>query len=201
MLLDNKVGRMTKTNQIQKWYIGLLLVLSFGMTSCEQIKPIEDRMNQELKENTQKQEDLLAPLAGRYEGMMDRSAASSASEARKQMEPAKVRLVLVPNTIIVQNPGRNDITLYPTLGGTLSILESPLRQGDEESVIPVAHYSMAKFDDASGRLRLNGNYSSVSAGSVMVYLDGVCKNGHITGRAFSSLTGDLGTVELDRLAD
>lgn len=184
--------------------IGLVLV-SLSLVSCDLVKQAVDREGEAFRENTNKEEASLAPLAGEYRGTL-----RSGSD-----EPKQIKLVLVPNMLVVQNPGRNDITLYPTLGGTMSVVLPPLESAPGspvvvgEDVIPIASYTMAKYDALSGKLKLSGTMMVPSAGSIMVSLDAtfkpagqseVTQPARIEGYAQSSLKGTVGFVELERVS-
>ncbi|HAR41786.1 MAG TPA: hypothetical protein DCS07_04030 [Bdellovibrionales bacterium] len=173
---------------------GLLLALALGTAGCnQQVQDALQREGMELQQNTQRQEDLLAPLVGHYRGML-RQPDGSADKP--------VALVLVPTTIIVQNPGRNDITQYPSLGGTLNVIVPPLREGEADDWITIASYDMASLDGFRSRLTLTGNIQSASIGFIKVHFDGVVHPDYsITARISTSLKGEVGTLELTKIAD
>ena len=167
------------------------LMLAGSLAACEEVNTFVDRESEELRQNIAQKEESFRPLAGEYHGIMtyERSAIQKA-----------VTLVLIPTTIIVQNPGRNDISQVPSLGGTLSVIAESRTVG-EESVIPIAHYDMAVWDPSNSALRLNGTIHTASAGGIQVYLEGTVQEDRIVARAHSSLKGFVGTIDVLRVQE
>lgn len=136
-----------------------------------------------LREGVSRRESLYGPLAGAYRGVL-RSASTG--------EERRVSLVLVPMILIVQNPGRNDVSEIPTLGGNLNLLFE-----GENDFIPIAQFGSARFETETSRLLLSGSMSTgTSVGSVYSTLDGTARDGGIFGRVTNSTVGELGTLEV-----
>ena len=167
-----------------------LIALTGALTACDQVNSIVDRQSEELRQNIADKEESFRPLAGEYQGTLLNTPKS---------EPQPVVLVLLPTTIPVQNPGRNDISHVPSLGGTLSVVYTS--DDGEESLIPIAHYDSTLWDAETSRLRLNGTMQTASAGGIQVYLDGVVEQERIVARIHSSLKGYVGTIDVTRVAD
>lgn len=164
--------------------------LSASLTACDEIKQAVDRESEELRQNIADKEESFRPLAGEYRGTLTHENATS---------QRSVILVLIPTTIIVQNPGRNDISQVPSLGGSLSVILESFLDG-EENLIPIAHYDSAVWDPRSSQLRLNGTLQSASAGPIHVFLEGSVQGDRIIGRAHSSLKGFVGALDVKRVA-
>ncbi len=140
-----------------------------------------------LNKTVQEKETLLTPLAGRYEGTLINQITQ---------EEQSIVMVLIPTILIVQNPGQNDVTEMPTLGGNINII---MNSNDPSDVIPLAQFTTAKFDSESGHLRLNGTINTgTSIGSVLNTFDGMTSKNRITGTLFNSTRGTLGTINVQK---
>lgn len=164
-------------------HISILLTL---LTGCGKNPSEEERVKDSLRATAQEKEALLAPLVGRYEGTL------TFPNGEKQ----KIALQLISTIMIVQNPGRNDVTEMPTLGGNINIY---FNAEDKTDVIPIAQFTNSMYSADSHHLRLNGSIQTgTSIGTVLNTFDGYVRGQQIQGNLSNTSRGDLGFVDVTR---
>ncbi|HPI40779.1 MAG TPA: hypothetical protein PLJ21_08230 [Pseudobdellovibrionaceae bacterium] len=157
-------------------------------TACGQPANDNNLAKEALNKTVQHKESTLTPLAGHYEGTLINTTTN---------EEQIIVFEIIPTIMIVQNPGQNDVTEMPTLGGNINII---INNADQKDIIPVAQFTMAKFTPETGNLRLNGSIQSgTSLGSILNTFDGQVSGHRITGTLFNSTRGNLGTVNVQKL--
>ncbi|MCM2322291.1 MAG: hypothetical protein NDJ90_03410 [Oligoflexia bacterium] len=151
-----------------------------------------DRLSREraaLQESVNRRETEFGPLAGRYEGTLSDFDGGNAR---------RVTLVLVPMILIVQNPGQNDVSEVATLGGGLNLV---LEGEDGDELLPIAQFTVARFEPESGRLRLSGAIQTASSsGPVVNSLDATIEGTRLKGQVLNSSRGSLGWLDVVREA-
>jgi hypothetical protein len=166
----------------------VLLTAMLISAGCGKKTSQDDLEKETLRATVSEKETTLTPLAGRYEGTLTSNDGS---------EVHTVTLQLVPTIMIVQNPGRNDVTEMPTLGGNLNIV---FDSKDKADVLPIAQFTNAMFAADSGHLRLTGSINTgTTVGTVINTLDGHINGPMIKGHLSNSTRGDLGLVEVRRV--
>lgn len=161
----------------------ILTALALTAASCNG-SAMNEYERQALQENVDRREADFGPLVGSYEGTLTRPDGSA----------ERISLVLVPMIMIVQNPGRNDVSEVPTLGGMLNLL---LNEQGIDDIFPIAQFSTAKYESGPGRLRMSGMVqTSSSIGMVSNSLDATFHGQRITGTAMNSTIGELGFVDV-----
>ncbi len=185
-------------NTLIKTISAVFLLTSLAtMQSCGKNTDLQDDEAQQLQENVEKKEETYAPLAGRYVGTL-----TSIGREGREAEVKKVSLVLIPMIIIIQNPGRNDVSEIPTLGGNLNILIASNIEGEPDEVLPIAQFSTATFNPTTSRLRLSGGYQTGSSiGNLLSTLDGIVDGTKITAHVSNSTRGSLGLLEVEKSTD
>lgn len=144
---------------------------------------------EELKKSVQEKEKTITPLTGKYEGILKNE--STGLEKR-------IVLNLVSTIMIIQNPGSNDVTEMPTLGGNLSVYFSE----DSTDVMTLAQFTSSMYNPEDGHLRLNGTLNTgTSVGSVINTFDGIVSGDVISGKLTNSIRGVLGKVEVKRVIE
>lgn len=155
--------------------------------SCGKNPSQEERVKDSLKATAQEKEELLAPLVGRYEGTL----------TFPNGEKKQIALQLIQTIMIVQNPGRNDVTEMPTLGGNINIFFNP---EDHTDVIPIAQFTNSMYSAESKHLRLNGSIQTgTSIGTVLNTFDGTVNGNSIQGNLSNTSRGDLGYVDVKKV--
>lgn len=165
-----------------------LMILSFLMLGACGKQAGDNNTAQAANEKTvQQKEAMFGPLVGRYEGLL-------VDEKTKEEQP--IVLVLIKTFKTTQNPGQNDLTEVPTLGGNINIVIS---SSNAQDVIPVAQFTSAYFDPNSGQLVLSGNINSgTSIGNILNTLDAKVNGNRIVGQLYNSTRGMLGTVSVTK---
>lgn len=164
----------------------LLSILSIFIISCGKDPSNSDRAQKELSATIQESEKTLTPLAGHYEGTLTSPLG----------KVHHVALHLIPTIMIIQNPGRNDVTEMPTLGGNLNFYYI---DKDPKSFIPLAQFTNTIYEPATGHIRLNGSMNvGGSIGQVLNTIDGYVQGNSISGHVFNSSRGDLGLLQVTK---
>lgn len=146
-----------------------------------------DIVKEELKKTVQEKENTLTPLTGKYQGVLKNEATGL---------DKKIELNLVSTIMIVQNPGRNDVTEMPTLGGNINVYFSE----DLTDVMTLAQFTNSMYTSEDGHLRLNGTLNTgTSVGNVINTFDGKVAGNTITGTLTNSIRGVLGKVEVTKI--
>ncbi len=173
--------------------LSVSLSLSLMMTACGKPAGGSEQAEQEkkqLQKAVDEKENSLTPLAGRYEGFI-KSAVTGKDE--------RVVLVLVSTIMIVQNPGRNDVTEMPTLGGNINLM---LDKNDGGDIIPIAQFTSSIYDAKSGKIRLTGSIQTgTSIGAVINTFEGRVEGNKIIGNLFNTSRGDLGQLEVIKISE
>lgn len=166
----------------------LLLVTTISLfTACGKAPNQNDIVQDAFNQNVSQKESELTPLAGRYEGTL----------TFNNGETKNIVLQLIPTIMIVQNPGRNDVTEMPTLGGNINVY---FDYEDRTDVIPIAQFTNSMYNINTGHLRLNGTIQTgTSIGAVMNTFDGSIRGRTIKGRLSNTSRGDLGLVEVTKV--
>lgn len=166
----------------------LLVIASLNTIGCGKKTSQDDLEKESLRATVNEKETTLTPLAGRYEGTLT-------SNDGKDIQV--VVLQLIPTIMIVQNPGRNDVTEMPTLGGNLNMV---FNSGDKADVLPIAQFTNSMYSAETGHLRLTGTINTgTTVGSVINTLDATTNGQIIKGHLSNSTRGDLGIVEVHRV--
>ena len=166
----------------------LLMPILFTM-GCGNDPKQQDVANNILRANVEEKEAARTPLAGRYRGVLHQAN----GRGDKQ-----VVLVLVPTIMIIQNPGRNDVTERPTLGGNLNII---LNDHNPSEILPIAQFMNAMYGAEKNHLRLSGNLNTSSGmGSVFCTLDAKLDGDVLTGTFSNSSIGTVGYLELKKVS-
>lgn len=148
----------------------------------------EDRIKQQLNQGVAEKEAILSPLTGRYEGTLT---------SPDGLQVQKATMIIIPTIMIVQNPGRSDVTEMPTLGGNVNIVFDPNNSTD---VIPVAQFTSSSYSPETRHLRMNGTINTgTSIGAVITSFDGKFGDDTIQGQLFNSTRGNIGQLEVRKV--
>lgn len=177
-----------KSSKLSRCGVAVLMA-ALALSGCGKINADGlDREMAALKDNVDKKEAAYTPLAGHYEGTLSK-------EGSKKVR--NVSLDLVVSTLITQNPGRNDVSEVPTLGGNLNLLYPGV---DGIEVLPIGQFTTAKYDLSSGHLRLTGGMNTqTSIGLVLTTFEGSVQGERIVGLVSNSTRGELGTLDVLRV--
>ena len=163
-----------------------LVVFTTTSGGCGKNPSTEDRVKDELRQSVAEKERVLTPLAGRYEGTLTRPSG----------EIVNIAVQLIPTIMIVQNPGRNDVTEMPTLGGNVNLY---FKNEDKTDVIPIAQFTYSMYEETTGHIRLNGSIQTNSSlGVVLNTLDGYLIDQKIRGYLSNSTRGNLGLIDASK---
>lgn len=147
-----------------------------------------DIVKEELKKTVQEKENTLTPLTGKYQGILKNETTGL---------DKKIELNLISTIMIVQNPGRNDVTEMPTLGGNINVYFSD----DLSDVMTLAQFTNSMYTPEDGHLRLNGTLNTgTSVGNVINTFDGKVTSNVITGTLTNSIRGVLGKLEVTKVS-
>lgn len=177
--------QMTSTTLL---FAAAAIISTIGTGCGKSPESQEDRIKQQLHQGVSEKEAILSPLTGRYEGTLT---------SPDGLQTQKATMIIIPTIMIVQNPGRSDVTEMPTLGGNVNIVFNPNNSTD---VIPVAQFTSSSYSPETGHLRMNGTINTgTSIGAVLNTFDGKFADDSIRGQLFNSTRGSIGQLDVRKI--
>lgn len=161
--------------------IGILfLVLAASLLSaCGPEDSRREEINNQRREDYQKDKARLEPAIGSYYGVLDNS------EMKKNYA---AKLVIKHVTILVTQPSSGDVVRIPSLGGELVLLADKDSSSDKD--ISVGTYTVGDYDPQTGQVSL-WSQNSGNGGSPLFSFTGVIRGNVISGEVTTPMRNGM----------